>query len=398
MPRSSPTSPTTPWSRAADHRGRRPRRHRRRDRGPRRARTRTKARRPRRLPARHTGASGDARSARHTTPPGRRDTARCARSAPAVVAPSRGRGRAPCRRVGRHRERHGVGKDALLPDPDRRRDRERNADDRAARLPHEGARAGPGAAVPRMARPGGDRGDVRRRHGDRRPGRDPTSGERPAHEPGDAPHGHPPVARAVGDLSPPAPVRRRRRAPHVARDLREPHGAGAAPAAASVRALRIGSHVLLLERDDREPRGAGVDARRAPGHRDHQRRRASLSPRLRLLAASARRPARGDAQLGQRGDRRHRCALRARRSPDTGLHPESQGIRARRRAGTRPARGVVPRLRRTGPSGRRLPRRLPRGGAPGAGAGARGPDPRWCRGDERARARHRRRRASTRSS
>ena len=82
----------------------------------------------------------------------------------------------------------------------------------------------------------------------------------------------------------------------------------------------------------------------------------------------------------------------ARRSPDTGLHPESQGFRARRRAGTRPARGVVPRLRHTGPSDRRLPRRLPRGGAPRARAGARGPDPRRRRGDERARARHRRRR------
>ncbi len=115
---------------------------------------------------------------------------------------------------------------------------EEQARHRAAHLPDQGARAGPAARAALVARARAARGHLRRRHRGRRPRVGAQERERRAHQSRDAAHGHPPVAQAVGDVPHAAALRRRRRAAHAARDLRQSRRARAAPTATRLRALR----------------------------------------------------------------------------------------------------------------------------------------------------------------
>ena len=142
--------------------------------------------------------------------------------------------------------------------------------------------------------------------------------QRRAHEPRDAPQGHPAVPPAVGDVPHAAALRRGRRAAHVARHLRQPRRARAAPAAARVRALRLAPDVLLRERDDRQPGRARERVVRAPGHADRRRRLTAVGTLRRVLATTAARRALRRACVGERRGRRdcspRSCATATRRS------------------------------------------------------------------------------------
>ena len=223
----------------------------------------------------------------------------------------------------------------------------------------------------------------------------PQERERRAHEPRDAAHGDPPVARAVGDVPDAAALRRRRRAAHAARDLRQPRRARAAPpapACASTTApiptfcfasATIGNPAELASTLCGLPVDAidddGVAAVRARASRCWQRP---------LLDEHT-----GDARVGQRRDRRAARPLRARRPPDARVHAQPRGAELVAAQARAPARATSrPELARRG-SPRTAPGYLARGAARArARRSATGRLARR-RGHERARARHRRRRA-----
>ena len=117
----------------------------------------------------------------------------------------------------------------------------------------------------------------------------------------------------------------------TARDLRQSRRQRAAPAATRLRALRLRPHLLLRERDDREPgRAREHDARRA-GHAGRRRRIAPGRARLRVVATPAPRRDDGRAGVGQRRDRRAAESIRRRRPPHARIHPQPTRRRARRR-------------------------------------------------------------------
>ena len=216
--------------------------------------------------------------------------------------------------------------------------------------------------------------------------------ERAAHEPRDAAHGDPAVARPVGDVPPAIALRRHRRVAHVARGVREPRRARTASAPALVRALRLGAHVLLHQRHHRQPGRARVAAERRSGGGDRQRRLASGRTQVRGLAAPTRR--RPYAGSGRRRTSRPQCSCsrfvadgtRRWRSPAAARAPSSSPTHARgalaesRSDGSTPAPAVA--AYRAG----YLADRAPRAGRRSWSGRARGRG-----GHERARARHRHR-------
>ena len=220
----------------------------------RRARRGTGAGRPSRAPRAAPGPRGVFRRDLRTFARRSHRAPRRARVRSAVRAP--GRGDRPVARGNqrRGRDRHRVGQITLLPGTDPRVGRVRPARHRAARLPHQGAGPGPAALAALVARPRPACGHLRRRHRRRRPRMGAQERQRVADQPRDAAHGNPPVAQALGDVPHAAALRRRRRAAHAARHLREPGRARAAPAATPLRALRRVAYVLLRERDDRQSR------------------------------------------------------------------------------------------------------------------------------------------------
>ena len=229
---------------------------------------------------------------------------------------------------------------------------------------------------------------------DRRPGVGPQERQRRAHQPRDAARGHPPVARAVGDVPHAAALRRRRRAAHAARHLRQPRRARAAPAAAAVRALR---RATRRSASRARPSATRASWRRAlcglPVEAD-RRRRLAAAPSACSRAGNARSL---DAHSGARASANVETAellsrFVARRPPDARVHPQPPRRRARRAAraparSRRPTPGLArPRSPRTAPATSPEERReLERELASGELARR--------RGHERARARHRRRRA-----
>ena len=163
----------------------------------------------------------------------------------------------------------------------------------------------------------------------------------------------------------------------------------AAPAAAHVPPLRIGSAVHLLVGDHRQPGGAGRAAGRAAVHADREERRAARREVLRVRQPADREPRAGHPPLvpGRNAPRRGRVPapqpagdrVRAEPPGDRDSHDLSQG-RLRGRAGHA----------RADP---RLPRRLP-AAAPARDREGTARRPGARRGlDQRARAGHRHRRA-----
>ncbi len=109
--------------------------------------------------------------------------------------------------------------------------------------------------------------------------------------------GMPAASRAMGHLLHAAALRRDRRAAHAARHLRQPRRSSAAPSAASVRALRLRSHVHLLVGHHRHARvrwRRTCAASRSPRSPTTARRAASVcsccGTRRSTTQAAARRP------------------------------------------------------------------------------------------------------------
>ena len=232
------------------------------------------------------------------------------------------------------RDRHRVGQVALLPDPDRRVGRSTGSRDTALlifptkALAQDQLRSLRSWLVPELRAVTYD--------GDTTPD-DRTWARKNANVVLTNPEmlhvGHPPVARAVGDVPHAAALRRRRRAAHAARHLRQPRRARAAAPAAAVRALRRRPDVLLhrarrsATRPSSRPRCAAcpVDAIDDDG-----------SPRAERVLAVWQRPLL-DAHSGARASANVETADAARRAssrrpPDARVHAQPPGRRARRRA------------------------------------------------------------------
>ena len=158
-------------------------------------------------------------------------------------------------------------------------------------------------------------------------------------------------------------LRRRRRAAHAARDLRQPRRARAAAAPSRVRALRRRAHLLLRQRDDRQPGRARVAS--CAGSRSS---RSTTTARRRSERAFAcwQRPLldehTGDARVGQRRDRR--CCCRPLRRATATRRSRSRAAAGAPSSSRTHARGALGRdrapTRRRSRRRRRVPRRLPR--------------------------------------
>ena len=206
--------------------------------------------------------------------------------------------------------------------------------------------------------PGHARGHLRRRHDHRRPRLGAQERQRRAHQPRHAARRDPAVAPAVGHVHDAAPLRRGRRAAHAARDLRQSRRARAAPAAPHLRALRREPHVLLRERDDRQPRRARDRAVRPAGRADRPRRIAALRTRARVLAAAA--PRRALRRTRRRPTSRPPSCSPGSSAPATPRSRSRAAAAAPSSSRSTPraaARAVRARARR---ARRRVPRRLPR--------------------------------------
>ena len=214
-----------------------------------------------------------------------------------------------------------------------------------------------------------------------------------AHQPRDAAHGDPAVARALGDV-PPATC-----ATSSSTSCTPCGGCSAATWRTC-----CGGSVVCASTTAPSPRSASPVPRSAT--RRSSRRGSAAFRSRRSTATAHRRPSAAsrcgsdrsiDAHTGTRGigkrrDRDAAVALRRRRAPDARVHPQPQGRRARRgpRA-ARAGRARAPTRRRAAPARRRVPRRLPRRRAARARGAAGERRARRCRGNQRARARHRRR-------
>ena len=315
----------------------------------------------------------------------------------AALHPS-GRGLRARRRRPQHRRHHadGVGQDAVLQPAGARRGAEEPRDARALPVSDQGAGAGSdgGAARARRQDQRGRRrrhrrAHLRRRHAAGRAPHHPHARARRAQQSRHAARGHPAAPSEVGEAVREPALHHHRRAARLSRRVRQPPGQRAAPAAARVPPLRIGSAVHLLVGDHRQPRGAGGAAGRASVHADREERRAARREVLRLRQPADRQPRAGHSALvperiAPRGGRVPAPQpagdpVRAEPPRDRDSHDLPEG-RFRGRAGH--AR-EDPRL------SRRLPAAAPARDREGAArrAGAR------CRLDQRARARHRHRRA-----
>ena len=254
--------------------------------------------------------------------------------------------------------RDGVRQVALLPGADRRGGRRPDPSRHRARpVPHQGARPRPAprAHRARAARHRGRR--VRRRRQPRGAHVGAQARVGGAHQPRDAPLGPPPAPRALGPVPQPPALRRRRRAPHLPRGLRQPRGpaAPAAPTPGGPPRWRPGVH-LHVGHHRRAAAARVRDLRRR--RRARARRRLPAWPADdRALAAAAARPAVRRSRVGAPGDgggdggadrsRPHHARLRP--------QPPRRGDRGRRRPPPAAPPAGAPRPR--------LPGRLPGRGA-----------------------------------
>ena len=255
-------------------------------------------------------------------------------------------------------------------------------------LSDEGARAG---SVPHALRVEGAEAparDLRRRHAERAAVANPEVGERRADEPGHGPRRVAAEPRPLGRRAREPPLRRGGRGPRVPRRLRLPRRERAPAAAAARACLRLRAAVPARFGDRLESRRArrlaarrardGGRRRRGAAHRAHDR---ALEPGA---AGRGARPPRLAARRGREapGD------LRRARPPDADVREEPEG------GGADPP--VHRRAARRRHASLALPRRLHGSPAARDRAAALGGRPARRVGDERARARHRRRACSTR--
>ena len=291
----------------------------------------------------------------------------------AALEPPGAGGRAGAHRSGRGGgDRYGVGEVAGLPAAGAVGLRRRPAGDRPVPLAHQGAGRRPAAGA-RRARARGRAGRaLRRRHPARRARLGPPARPVAVQQPGHAAPLAAAAARPLGRLSAAPALRGARRVPHLPRLVRLARGAAAAPPAAGLRPLRRPA-------DDRAGVGDRGGAGRLRGAADGprgggrgRRRFARGRPDRRAVGtASARRADRGERCAGAP---LRRCGVgpdagrpRRRGRPHAGLRPLAAGRGAdgaRRPAGAR--RGGP----RAGAAGVGVPRRLPAGGAAGAGGRA----------------------------
>ena len=244
--------------------------------------------------------------------------------------------RSPGRARRRH-DGHGLREVARVLAPGARRDRARAGEPRALPLPHEGARAGPGALARLPRAPRAPAGDLRRRHADRAACPHPPERERDPHEPRHAPCRRPAAPRPLGERAPQPPGRRRRRGARVPRRVRVARGER--PPAPPPLALAYGAEPVFVlasatiaNAGELASRLTGLDVRSSTPTP------AACRPRDRALEPGAPRRGARDAREPARGrlpaPRRPRLAG----AEDDLLHEEPEGRRARPPLRERPAR------------------------------------------------------------
>src|SRR5581483_3000800 len=217
-------------------------------------------------PLRRTGAAAPPRGAGAAGGPG----------SGAALRPSGGGDRPAAGRPQRGaRHRHRFGQVTVLPGPHRRVGAGGPEGHRAVAVPDEGTGLRPAPLAAVVAGAGDAGGGLRRRHAGGGAGVAPADGQRRAHQSRDAPHRDPALPPPLGDVPDAAPLRRRRRAPHAAGDLRQPRRPSAPPAPAGVPPLRLRAGLLLRQRHHRQP---GRPRRRALRPAGRRRRRRRLAP------------------------------------------------------------------------------------------------------------------------
>ena len=216
---------------------------------------------------------------------------------------------------------------------------------RALPLPHQGARAGPGAQPPGAPDPRAAARDLRRRHPAGGARRDQAPRERGPHQSGHAARRDPAAPRRVGRLPREPGAGDRRRGPRLPGRVRVPRRERAAAAAAARRRVRHPAAVRAHIGHDREPAVAGA---RADRPRLQPRRAGRLSSR----AARG-----GDVQPAAAGRAHRPPRLRPRRGVVRVRRPDREG-RAHDLLRPQPALGGadLP-VRPQPPRGRRRPRR-----------------------------------------
>ena len=163
-----------------------------------------------------------------------------------------------------------VGQDAVLQPAGARSRPEEPGDARALPVSDQGAGAGPDGRTARAGRAsigevGGDRdrrAHLRRRYAAGCAAHDPHPRAHRAQQPRHGALGHPAAPSALGEAVREPAVRGDRRTARLPRRVRQPPDQRAAPAAADLPPLRIGSAIHLLVGDHRQSLGAGGAARR----------------------------------------------------------------------------------------------------------------------------------------
>ena len=147
---------------------------------------------------------------------------------------------------------------------------------------------------------------LRRRHAAGRAPRHPRPRPRGAQQPRHDPLGHPAAPPALGEAVREPALRRHRRAARLSRRVRQPSHQRAAPAAPSVPALRLESHVHLLVGHDRQPARAGRGAGRAAVRAGVRNRRAARREGVPLRQPAGGQPAARHPPLVSGGNAAHR--------------------------------------------------------------------------------------------
>ncbi len=214
------------------------------------------------------------------------------------------------------------------------------------------------------------------------------------HQPRHAPPRCPASAPAVGAVLPPVVVRRPRRVPHLPRPVRLARGGDPAAPVQDRGSIRGLPRLRPGLRDDRRSPGERHPAHRSGVRRRRPGHRAARRTRRRVVGASAllRRGSGGSGAQQEVGRGRGRAdphRPRRRRCQDARVRPVEGGRRT----------GLAARPGRAGAGGRGsasagglVPRRLPTGGAQGAGAGTGVRRAAGARHDQRTGTRHRHRR------
>ena len=293
----------------------------------------------------------------------------------------------------RRRDAHGERQEPLLQPagaPGRRR---RPDDERALSLPDQGAQPRSGARPARVHSgrgPGGGGDGLRRRHSGRRPASRARTVAHRAHEPRHVALRNPAQPHQVGLDASFAALRRARRAAHLPRRVRLPHGTRHRAAAPHRPLSRFGPEVHLRHRHHRQPSGArGAASRRRPrrGHRGRALGRSAGEPAVFFVQPARRQPGARHPRERAEASRQPHVGPREGAGPHDRVRPEPE---QRRGDAEVPAAAVrrQRRARRDHGVSRGLPARDSEGHRARA---ARGRDP-VRRGHECARAGHRHRR------